>query len=668
MATKYFRDFSGSTNQNVAPDLIANNESPLMVNITQDETGNVAHRLGSDLIKKLGTGTSTSQGLGVYRKTSGQEEIYGVWDGLLYKYDEVDNIFIDIGTGTPIDYIDASDTDSTGSSATGTYDYFGQTFTANVTGTLTDITYWSRAAGEGVNCHIAGGGCTTTYGNVDVYVYSDNAGQPGTLLYSSVVQTPNFYAYQIGTSPGISVTNGNKYWFIQKSSVPVDGTNGLEVTWKRHSTNVYSGGDAYEISNSTSTTPPTSGWSTIGTTDFAFKATITATPITFNTSSTVDFINYDDKLYMIGSADEDELIYTDGGVMESVSGNITGKYLAAGGGRLLVGGDGRNVYYSDVGTDTFNLTTNKLTLDLGVTGIASLGDLNPFVAFDRDNTYIFDPNTDTSRKASSGVGCISHYSIAVSNGEAIWLGTDAIYSIYANSPFPTNISAMITNNVSYDAIFNQISGAIKENTFGHIYKNKYYLSVDNLLSTVKGYTLNNCFIVYDLVKNSYSINTYTDNSIGKGIASWKDSNDVIYMISSSRGEEGIYKVEVDGLYTDDDIDGGTNDVTALYRTKFFNDFRYYPETLKTIEKGFIKITAVAGLSIKYAKDGATTYTDWATTEATESGYDWHWNELAPFADSNVREISLQFSGTGKWTLHHIGFEYSKVAGTGLQII
>lgn len=80
--------------------------------------------------------------------------------------------------------------------------FWAQSFTANATGTLTKISLAVKLY-SGVT------------GNLKVRIYSDNAGSPGTLLYTATTVQVTNTAYQyIDVTVNQAVTNTTKYWIV----------------------------------------------------------------------------------------------------------------------------------------------------------------------------------------------------------------------------------------------------------------------------------------------------------------------------------------------------------------------------------------------------------------------------------------------------------------------
>ena len=684
-------DFSGSINQSAAHNLIQNNETPMMVNMTQDEIGNVSHRLGSDLIKKNASGGST-QGLGTFRKADGTEEKYVVFSRKLYKHDEDTNTFTQISTGTATTEL-GSDTAYSGSYTSAEYDWFGQTFAAAATGTISSMQLNVDISTTQVT--YTGTGETAVHGDVKelVYIYSDNAGQPGSELWSGTISkqivnaSPNVGVtdtYTIEFAPGIDVVNTTTYHIIVRASslwsasIPIFGGGTIdydlesETTWYGDSANPYASGEARKKDDTSSATVPTSGWSARTGVDHAFAVTIvTGTGNAFATASKVSFANYKDKLYMIGSAAGDYLQSTDGALLSTVSGNITGKYLTAGNNRLMVAGDDNKTYYSGVDNETFDTTNQVLKTDNATTGIGTLGDLSPFVAFDNKNMYVFDPNTDTSRTIED-FPCVAHASISVIQGNMFWLNNDGVYYYNTGMAFPVKISTLVENNVTYDALMNQVDKTKYTDAVGESFHNKYYLNLGGLQSgsTVKGQSLDNIWLIYDTRLLSFTIYTYDSGILGVYATTFRNSSGVEELIMASKGDEALFKAEVDSLYTDDDSAGATNAVTGLYRTKYYDlsGKGSMPEALKKLNKIYLKVKATAALTVNQAIDGSTTYNSYKTTGTTTAGSDWHWEKLTPPALSDVSAFGLEITGTGNWTLDTASIDFESKETSGLQPI
>jgi hypothetical protein len=91
MATINLVDLSGGMNQHSSPDLIANNQSPLILNCNLDQDGNVATRTGTDLLVNV-SGTGDVKGLGVQERVTGLPRLFWSANGNLYYYNNASYI------------------------------------------------------------------------------------------------------------------------------------------------------------------------------------------------------------------------------------------------------------------------------------------------------------------------------------------------------------------------------------------------------------------------------------------------------------------------------------------------------------------------------------------------------------------------------------------------
>jgi hypothetical protein len=89
MASLELTDYTGALNQHSAPHLIANNQSPMMVNVTLDMEGSAGTRPGSEVIKDYGAGEKI-RGIGLQRLDSGVERPFVAAGGALYYWDGTD--------------------------------------------------------------------------------------------------------------------------------------------------------------------------------------------------------------------------------------------------------------------------------------------------------------------------------------------------------------------------------------------------------------------------------------------------------------------------------------------------------------------------------------------------------------------------------------------------
>jgi len=83
MAIIWNNDLGGSINNNT-PGLLANNEFDLALDVSQAQSGNVAHRLGSDLYLNSVSASNAVRGLDMYQKNNDLNYLHMVHDGNLY--------------------------------------------------------------------------------------------------------------------------------------------------------------------------------------------------------------------------------------------------------------------------------------------------------------------------------------------------------------------------------------------------------------------------------------------------------------------------------------------------------------------------------------------------------------------------------------------------------
>lgn len=380
----------------------------------------------------------------------------------------------------------------------------------------------------------------------------------------------------------------------------------------------------------------------------------------YNSASNVEFANHNQKIYMIGSGDTEYLKSYDGTTVATVSGNIAGKYLAAGSTRLCVGNDQDNnqpqrIYYSETLSETFDTDNDFIDLDDPVSGIVSLGESAPFLGFTKFDMYIFDPDTGESRKIS-GFGCTSHRSIKVIQGNAIWLSYEGIFRFSGTEAYPVKISDKVENWNTYDAVFNQISGTGFTSAAAGVWRNKYFISLGNLSSTVLGETLNDCWLVYDIHKRAWTIETHTPNGAGAWFDVWVNTNNIQVLVSGSRDNRRVYQIHKPSTYTDDNSTGAGQAVTATMISKLWEfggkGSKYSgPEDRKNLDYGYMKLSTNTDLDIDVALDGASSFSDWSSTGITPAGFNWNRIQLSAFQNNDFYAMQYKLSGSGNWLLY-----------------
>jgi hypothetical protein len=314
--------------------------------------------------------------------------------------------------------------------------------------------------------------------------------------------------------------------------------------------------------------------------------------------------------------------------------------------------------------DTLYLTDSYIELDNAVTGVTALGDQDPFLTFTKTNAYVFDPITNFSKNLGE-FGCSSHRSIKVLRSSAFWINKNGIYRYSSGMQEPTKVSGVLENNVLWNGIWNGISKQGFENASAFIYKNKYYVSVgDNTYITKNGQPIEDCMLVYDMEKNSFTVYSYGANGLGTSFAVYSDNTLGDMIIGGSRDNPTIYQTEVKDLYTDSDNTGAENDYTYIYRGTELTSGRIDMD--KLLEEVTLKLKTKNGTVISYAKDGDEDYEYWATTTTTDDGKKYHRVRIQPFSDANLKTISLEFSGEGEFVLYNYTIQMSDTSSTNLS--
>ncbi len=136
-------DLSGSTNQNTSG-LLADNEFELLVNVTQEQAGNIAHRLGTTRYLNSVSASNQVRGLHSYNKSNGNNYLHMVSGGSLY----VNGVSTwtsqdasEWSTSSDIDMVNFTDRHYMASSVAGERLKY-----ATETGAVTTATVWSATA------------------------------------------------------------------------------------------------------------------------------------------------------------------------------------------------------------------------------------------------------------------------------------------------------------------------------------------------------------------------------------------------------------------------------------------------------------------------------------------------------------------------------------------
>lgn len=393
-----------------------------------------------------------------------------------------------------------------------------------------------------------------------------------------------------------------------------------------------------------------------------------------STSSTVDFVNYLNRLYFIGSGATEYLSYWDGSSVTVVSGNIPGKYLTAGNDRLVVGGtdaNGRRNYFSAVGSDTITTASDYIDFDAPTTALNIFGESYPFIGADGNRLYVFDPSSQNSRPIDKSTGCTSQSSMKSIQGHVIYLSREGIMRHSPTESFPTKISTALEDEVLGEGVFDNITGTGFGSAAGEVFRNKYYLSVGDLGGTIQGEAMQDTMIVFDIKQSAFTIHRYPANGAGASLVKWIDSDGVGQLMAGSRDNRSVYYLEQAGVYTDENSSGEEIDVEAFYRTKSF-DFSgkgVGVEAKKNVGAGFLRAYNPGGLAVSYNPDAnTTTYIPWKSESipTTSSSKRWSWSELMRPGTQTLTNIGFEFRGIGGWRVNTLGFNVTPSGGSQSQ--
>lgn len=391
----------------------------------------------------------------------------------------------------------------------------------------------------------------------------------------------------------------------------------------------------------------------------------------FNAASTVEFANFIDKHYLIGSGATEYLSYaTEAGAASVVDGNIVGKYLASNGTYLMVAGDPLlKSYWSGVAAETFDTTRDVVNHDAPATGIVAFGSGKPFVIFTENDYTIVNPTSGFTEQVK-GFGCPSHRAIAVIGGHLVWPSRqgNCFYRLGPNDSYPTEISRLISNDLTVDAIMNRIAGTSWATMAAGVTNDRYLCSIGNLSSTVKGQTLNDAVVELDFAQNSWKVHTMTTGGIGSVFAEFVDTDGMRELYAGSNDTKAVYQLEKVGVYTDDNSAGATSTVTSLARTMHYRFTNKGEEAInmKDVEKLHFLYSAAGAITVKFSLDGNQTYNTLPVTlPATTAGMDWEWTYIDMEADGQCKSISLEISTTGNFSIYGVGIEVESLDNTGI---
>lgn len=550
---QWYNNLTGGSNQSTTS-LVADNETQISVNTTQDDIGSIAHRLGAKLFLDSVHASNPVRGSKMFQKNDGTKYLHMIASGNLY----VNGVS---------------------------------------TWTTQESSVWNAASEINMANFI------------------------GKQFFASSNSTENI---RYGTETG-----STSLLTLFSTTVSASSTGSTLVA----STSVFNSGMV--------------GMTVTNTTDGATRT------ITAYTSATTVTVN---------SAINDTW---DG---DSIVMYIAAKYLAVNGAYMVLANNPvypRRTYWTGTDTDTINVGADYFVTSYPPVGVSSFGNGRAFIIFTNDNYLVGDPATLYTNQVD-GFGCVSHRSIQTIRGSVIWADNDAIYMLSANSSYPTDISESIKNDLTGNAIMNQIAVGNLSVLASGVYDSKYYLALRDLSGTVKGKTLNDCVIVIDTLRGNWNIYTYEVGGIGSVFAEFTDSNGTnLYAGSYDNGT--MYRLEYPDVYVDDDRTGADNNVTATIRTKnfVFMDSKTGEVLKKNVKKIHFKYRAAGTIDVDYALDAYNgTFTDAGVDlPATDSDYDWEIN----YIDFGVEchSFCLELSTTGDFALYAIGIEVESTEAEGI---
>jgi len=289
---------------------------------------------------------------------------------------------------------------------------------------------------------------------------------------------------------------------------------------------------------------------------------------------------------------------------------MDGKYLASNGAFMLVVGSDvypDRAFWTGLGTDTFDTTSDYAITEGRETGVATFGNGRPFVVFTEDGYTHINPSND-SVDSVRGFGCTSHRSIANLKGGLVWLGRQGFSFMAYNQAFPEEISKTLRNDKTGDAIMNKIADASFEVAAAGVINDRYYCALRNLSATVKGQTLNDCVVEFDYSTASWRVHTFTQGGLGSVFASFVNSDGLEKLYTGSVDAGAVFMLEDTSTVQDDNAAGTAADVPATIISKHYNFGNAESWEKKDISKLIIQYKSDTELTVSYSADGDSTYT------------------------------------------------------------
>jgi len=558
MPLKRIQEQSGTMNQYSAPSLLPDNQSQLLVNVSQKYFGTWSHRPGTTLFGDLISSSNQVRGLHAYEKGDGTHYFHAVHDGTLYVLNE--------GTAT------------WGSQE------------ANVVGATSEVDFTNYLQRH----YFIGNGATE---------------------YLS-------YATETGNHTKVVVATG---------TVAAGSTGSTLVA----STGIFNSGMVGFLVTNTTETP---------------DQTRTITAYMDSTTVTVD------------------TAINDGWDGDTIEIYMDGKYLANNDAYMVVAGSTvqpLRTYATTLDSDDFDVAADYVRTNTPPTGVASFGNGREFIVFTSNNYVTWNPKNNQVTVVDK-YGCSSHRSIQNLNGVLIWFDRGHFYRLAYNESFPTKISLPMTNEANNDAILDQMPSTNYEVVASGVDGNSYFARLGNLSSTVKGVTLNDCIVEIDVSTEGWKAHTYTAGGVGSVFANFIDSDGARGLYAGSVDNGAIYKMNVQGTYTDDDSAGAAQAVNSTIITKqyeFGDKEVYMDKDTKMIHQ---KYYAAATINMDYAVNGSTTFADLKTLPIITD--DWEWKAIKMVSPSFAKSLTLKYQTTGNFVIHEHIFEFESRKNAALDYI
>jgi len=449
----------------------------------------------------------------------------------------------------------------------------------------------------------------------------------------------------------LSNRNGTKLFLNAISASPIKGLHAFEKQDGTQYLHMVNGGNLYTYANTGGVWP---------------AAQVSAI---WNTNSNINMVNYNGKHYFASdTAGEYLMSGVETGALSIVAGNLDGNLIGVSGAYMMIGGGFNNplkIYFSGVATDTFNTNTDYFQTLTPPTAIASFANGRPFVIFTQNNILICDPATLYSTQID-GFGCTSQRSVQSLRGNLIWLSKDGFFILNNISAYPQELSLPIRNDVTGDAVINQINGTNYKATASGIFNNKYYCALQSLVAPVKGQTITNCIVEYDFAQQTWKTHSYPSNQIASVFALFIDNTGTRNLYAGSLAIGAVYKFNIVGVSQDDNSSGVGQSFTSVINSKHydFNEGAYGSAGLKKVDYIYFKYYSASPITVSFSLDGSTTYTAFPNPLPIFTANRWTWQMIE--VGKECKTIGLQFQCAGQFTIFTFGFEVEDKRDRGLK--